>query len=122
MKKIRIILLTPLLFLLVSCGLNSEDTAREFMGHLYHGEHLSMQDMLGTESKKMMQMFYGSINDKTLKSYYRTNQMQSYTLHKVAETDLSARYQINIKTKTGHALTDTIDLAKEDGVWKVTKF
>jgi hypothetical protein len=122
MKKLRLFLILPMMLFLASCGMSSEETTRKFMGHIYKGEHLHMQDMLASDTKQMMTMFYGSINNSGLKPYYRTGQMMSYTIQKMDETDLSARYGIKIVGKTGKVNGDFIDLTKEDGDWKITSF
>jgi len=108
--------------LLAGCSASSGEVAFDFMGYIKNGQHLEMQDSLSTQSHQMMAMFYGSINDKALKPYYRSGQVTEFQLNKLAETDESSRFKVQVHTSSGQLFTDTLDLVKEGGEWKVSKF
>lgn len=70
----------------------------------------------------MMVMFYGKITDAALKPYYRRGQINAFTVAMIEKTDKSARYKVNIMNQSGDMFTDTVDLVKQDGEWKVSSF
>ena len=111
-----------LLLALTACSQSSEQVANKLMFNIKNSNHLEIQDSLSSDTYKMMAMFYGNVSNKSLKPYYRSNQLDSYTIHKIAETDKSSRFQVQLKTISGLLKKDTIDLIKEDGDWKVSNF
>lgn len=120
LKKSFILILFSLA--LTACSKPSEQVANDFMNNIKNSKHLEIQESLSSDTFKMMTMFYGNISNESLKPYYRSNQLVSYTLHKIGETEKSSRFRVKLKTVSGQVKTDTIDLIKEDGVWKVSNF
>lgn len=116
-----LVLLVAIL-VLTACAPSPDDTVKQFLGHLQAGQHLRVQESLSKETYQMMVMFYGKITDGALKPYYRRGQINAFSVALIDKTDNSARYKVNIMNQTGDMFTDTIDLVKQDGGWKVSNF
>ena len=121
--KYTIILLLIIILLVQGCSLfNSPDAfANQFMQDLKDGKHLAVQDKLSKEMKQMALLLGGVTND-SLNEYYRTGKMQNYELTRIEATKYSVRYNVLVTCTDGKQYKDILDITKEDGSWKVSRF
>ena len=121
MNKYLMIILV-VVTVLSGCTESPTDTAGEFMGFIKSGDHLRMQEFLASDTHQMMLLMYGSINDSALKPYYQSGKVSKYALTKIAETDKSVRFKVIVTSPDNVTHTDTMDLIKQNGEWKVSNF
>ena len=91
------------------------------MSLLIAGKHLEAQEMLGKDMRGMAGML-GGVSNMTLNPYYRSGAFKSYTLTPLEKTDNSIRYKVVAVTSDGVAHEDFMDLIREDGKWKISRF
>jgi len=103
------------------CGKKPKQTADHFMSLLVAGKHLEVQEMLGKDMKSMAGML-GGVSNESLKPYFRAGTFKSYALTEQEKTDKSVRYRVDAITSDGNRYSDFIDLIREDGDWKISRF
>jgi hypothetical protein len=103
------------------CGSSPDKTADHFMSLLVAGKHLKAQEMLSKDMRGMASML-GGVSNSSLNPYYRSGTFKSYTLTQTEKTDNSVRYKVVAITTDGAAHNDYIDLIREDGKWKISRF
>lgn len=118
---LRLLLLILTSTILSGCGSSPDKTADHFMSLLVAGKHLEAQEMLSKDMRSMASML-GGISNSSLNPYYRSRTFKSYTLTQTEKTDNSVRYKVVAITSDGAAHNDYIDLIREDGKWKISRF
>jgi len=91
------------------------------MSLLVAGKYLEAQEMLSKDMRSMASML-GGVSNGSLNPYYRAGTFKSYTLTQTEKTDNSIRYKVVAITSDGAAHNDYIDLIREDGTWKISRF
>ena len=107
--------------LLAGCGSSADSTANEFMSALVAGRHLKAEEMLSKDMRGMATLL-GGLSNRSLNSYYRSGNLVSFVLTRVEQTDNSVRYRVIAVTKDGRRYEDFMDMVREDGSWKVSRF
>jgi len=102
-------------------GIFTDKTVDHFMSLLIAGKHLEAQDMLGKDMRGLAGLLGGVSND-TLNPYYRSGAFTSYTLTLLEKTDNSVRYKVIAVTSDGVAHEDFVDLVRDEGEWKISRF
>lgn len=110
-----------ILISLSGCFSSPDRHANHFMSLLVAGKHLEAQEMLSKEMRGMATML-GGVSNQTLNDYYRSGKFKSFALTQIEKTDLSIRYKVVAVTADGESHEDLLDMTREDGKWKVSRF
>jgi hypothetical protein len=100
----------------------SDKTVDEFLSNMQTGQYLRVQEALTAETYQNVLLFYGKITANVIKKHYRPKNMRTYKFGLIEKTDKSARYRVDVMDRYGDMTADSIDLVKQDGVWKVSDF
>jgi len=77
--------------------------------------------MLSKDMRGMATLL-GGVSNRSLNSYYRSGNFVSFVLTRAEQTDNSVRYRVITVTKDGRRYEDFMDMVREDGSWKVSRF
>jgi hypothetical protein len=91
------------------------------MSLLVEGKHLEAQEMLSKDMRSMANML-GGVSNRSLNPYYRSGSFKSFTLTPIERTDNSVRYKVVAITIDGKSHDDFMDMVREDGKWKISRF
>ena len=100
----------------------SDKTVEEFLSNMQTGQYLRVQEALSDETYQNVLLFYGKITANVVKKHYRPQNMGTYRFGLIEKTDKSARYRVDVMDRFGDMTADSIDLVKQEGVWKVSDF
>ena len=88
---------------------------------LVEGKHLDAQEMLSRDMRGTATLL-GGVSNRSLNSYYRSDNFASFALTRAQQTENSVRYIVIAVTKVGRRYKDFMDMVREDGRWKVCRF
>lgn len=106
---------------LLGCSSGPDAAAKQLMENLREGKHLAVSETLSKELKQAATLF-GGVSDRALKPYYRTGQIQDYSLQEIEKTENARRFLVTVTTISGKSFEDRIDVVKQDGDWKIARF
>lgn len=119
----NLLFLMVFLFGIFGCSSSSPENATEkFLSLLKEGKHLEAQDQLSTSFRQIAVGLGGGINNKNLKSYYRSDRLKAFRILNIEEEGKSAATQVELTTVNGKKYIDQIYFKKEEGKWKVENF
>lgn len=108
--------------LITGCGQSSKETSVVFIENAKAGNHTEMFNMLSSKYQSKVRKHFGSINDSTLKGFYKAGQIISYSLNVIAESDTKSEIEALLVTKDNKSHRTTIKLVNDNGSWKVSRF
>jgi hypothetical protein len=121
-RAFRAVVMLVVVVGLSGCGnSNPEKQAQHFMTLLVSGKHLEAQEMLSKDMKSMATMF-GGITNQSINDYYRSGHFKSFELTQLEKTENAVRYRVVAVTGDGKTHADLMDMVREDGAWKVSRF
>ena len=88
---------------------------------LVGGKHLKAQEMLSKDMHNTATLL-GGVSNRSLNYYYRSGNFVSFVLTRAQQTENSVRYTVIAVTKDGRHSEDFMDLVREDGSWKISRF
>ena len=91
------------------------------MSLLVEGKHLEAQGMLSKDMRGMASLL-GGVSNGSLNSCYRCGNFKTFTLTRTEQADNAVRYSVIAYTNDGRSHKDFMDVVREDGTWKVSRF
>lgn len=117
-RSVLLAILTAMV--LAACG-GPDSAAKDLLENLKAGKHLAVTESLSRDTKQLASLV-GGVSDRSLKPHYRTGQIKAYSLNVIETTSTASRYAVVVTTADGKSYKDIIDVTKEDGSWKISKF
>lgn len=108
--------------LITGCGPSSKEVSALFLENAKAGNHTEMFNMLSSKYQNRVKKYFGAINDSTLKDFYKSDQLVSYSLNVISESENKAEIEALIVTKNNKSHRTTLRLVNESGDWEVSKF